>query len=244
MVKSVLTSVTRPYSSLESFSYDKIIAPAVVQMLEGALQDWSDVLASSKELLDLGCGGGQVLALLAKRYPSLQLSGVDLSYEQVARARKRLDAFSGRAEVKQGSALEIPYPDAHFDTVISIASIKHWPDPQRGLQECVRVLKPGGTLLVVEVDRACTLADAHKFISGWKIPRVFQPFALALFRTWVAGNSPDLLEASELANKLTIDGIKVVRVAGTPAWSISGARRVDAAKITGKPSGTTKRLQK
>lgn len=64
----------------------------------------------------------------------------------VARATKRVP----EADVKLGSAEEIPFPDDHFDVVINVSSFHHWSDRDAGLREALRVLRSGGRLHVVE----------------------------------------------------------------------------------------------
>lgn len=224
MEKFVLAEVTQPYSFIESLLYDRIIAPAVAVMMESMAREWADALSDASTVLDVGCGGGQILSYLAEQYSTPTFQGIDLSADQVKRANRRLQKFASRVRVQQGSALALPFADASFDVVYSIASIKHWSDRQQGLNECIRVLKPGGKLLIVEVDRACTLADTEKFISGWKIPRWMQPGGVALFRTWVAGHSPDLLEAQALSSQCSLSASTVERIPDTPALILQGTR--------------------
>jgi ubiquinone/menaquinone biosynthesis C-methylase UbiE len=64
----------------------------------------------------------------------------------VGRAAKRVP----NAEVRVGSAEEIPFPDGHFTVVINVSSFHHWVDRDAGLRETLRVLAPGGRLLIME----------------------------------------------------------------------------------------------
>jgi ubiquinone/menaquinone biosynthesis C-methylase UbiE len=56
---------------------------------------------------------------------------------------------SARVEVKEGGASAIPYPDASFDRVAAVNTLHFWPDPPGGLREALRVLRPGGRLIVI-----------------------------------------------------------------------------------------------
>lgn len=224
MKSFVLSEVTSPYSFAESFLYDQIIAPAVAAMMDKMAAEWKGTLKDAATVLDVGCGGGQILENLAGQYPQAKFNGVDLSTDQVKRATRRLQPFGERVAIQQGSALELPFADASFDVVYSIASIKHWTDQAKGLRECVRVLKPGGRLLILEVDRACTVRDTESFIQHWKIPRWLRVGGVALFRTWVAGNSLDMLEAQTLAQVLGLRECQVKRIAETPALVLEGMR--------------------
>ncbi len=224
-VTSVARDFTAPYAPLESWFYDRVIAPAVARQGRRLLDEIGSVLPDTGRLLDVGCGGGQVALLLAARRPALSITGLDLSPEQIARARRRAAGQGERIEFVVGSALELPFADASFDVVLSVASIKHWPDPARGLAECVRVLAPGGALLVIEADRGCRLADARRFVEGWGVPRALRPAALAAFRTWVAGQSLDLDEARGLLEPLALVDASAQRVEGMPALALRGRKR-------------------
>jgi ubiquinone/menaquinone biosynthesis C-methylase UbiE len=178
------------------------------------------------KVLDVGCGGGHLVLDLAERRPRARVTGLDLSEEQLARARERTDAagFSSRVTLVQGSALELPFDDDSFDVVTSVASIKHWPDQARGVRECVRVLAPGGRLFVFEADRGCRLSDARAFVARWRLPRPLRVPALAMFRTWVAGQAIDLDDARELLAVAAITDTTVRRVPETPALVFSGRK--------------------
>lgn len=218
----VLRQPTARYTSLESWSYDRIIAPAVTAMAVNMIGEMLPRVVQGGRLLDVGCGGGQVLLEIAARRPDLELAGVDLSPEQVARAAGRARAADRPIRMVRGSALELPFRDRSFDAVISLGSIKHWPDPRRGLAECVRVTRQGGVLAVGEVDRGCTFADSRRFVDQWKGPRFIRPLAHALFRTWVAGHSFDLDDARALMREVPLIRSDVRRIAGTPALLMLG----------------------
>jgi SAM-dependent methyltransferase len=219
----LFADITAPYTAIEAWTYDRFIAPAVAELLERNLGEVLDGLPRRAEVLDVGCGGGHALELLAARRPDLRLHGVDLSPGQVERARTRL---GDGATVIEGSALKLPYASNRFDLVFSDASIKHWPDPARGLRECVRVLRPGGRLVVTEADRGCRYEDAAAFVRRWRLPRVAFPLYLALFRTWVAGQAFDFAEFQAFAAALPLAERRVRRVDGTPGVVLEGIKRV------------------
>jgi ubiquinone/menaquinone biosynthesis C-methylase UbiE len=104
-------------------------------------------------VLDVGCGTG-TLAIAAKRRvgASGAVHGVDASPEMLARAAKKARKAGVDATFMQGAAQALPFPDAHFDTVLSTLMLHHL--PRKARQQCAvemrRVLKPEGRALVVD----------------------------------------------------------------------------------------------
>ncbi len=219
---SLLNDFTDPYSAAESWAYDYFVAPSVARLALRFHGELPTDVPHGGRVLDVGCGGGQNIRALLQLRPDLDVTGVDLSPQQIERAARRTRDLP-RIRLEVGSALELPFADGQFDAVISIASIKHWPDPRRGLEECVRVLRPGGRLEVVEADRGCRIEDARTFVDDWRFSRLLvRPVALAFFRTWVAGQAFDLDEARALVEGLPLEDVAVRRLEGAPALVIRG----------------------
>jgi ubiquinone/menaquinone biosynthesis C-methylase UbiE len=108
-------------------------------------------LAPEHRLLDIGFGGGVLMREALSRTPRGFVAGIEISEPmlKLARGRFRDELASGRAEVKEGSASAIPFPDATFDRVAAVNTLHFWPEPERGLREALRVLRPGGRLGLV-----------------------------------------------------------------------------------------------
>jgi ubiquinone/menaquinone biosynthesis C-methylase UbiE len=101
-------------------------------------------LTAEDRFLDIGCGPGAALEHAAAA--GAQVAGVDPSPSMVERASKRVP----EADVRIASAEDLPFPDAHFTIVVNVASFHHWADRDAGLREVLRVLAPGGRLLLME----------------------------------------------------------------------------------------------
>jgi SAM-dependent methyltransferase len=183
----------------------------------------SPLIPDRADVLEVGCGGGQLGRMMTARRHDLRWTGLDLSNEQIARAQRRA-ANDDRVSFMVGDALALPFPDASFDALVSVGSIKHWPDQARGLSECVRALRPDGRLIVVEADRGCRYEDAARFVESWPIPRLFRPGSLAFFRTAVAGRSLDLEDARSLLQALDLKEWEARRLPGTPTLIMLGRK--------------------
>jgi tocopherol O-methyltransferase len=105
--------------------------------------------ANPTDILDVGCGIGGSSLYLADKFKA-QVTGITLSPVQADRATERAKAagLSEQAHFKVANALEMPFADHSFDFVWSLESGEHMPDKAKFLQECYRVLKPGGRLML------------------------------------------------------------------------------------------------
>src|SRR5579872_3957194 len=114
-------------------------------------------LKKGENILDIGCGTG-TLAIAARQQvgPAGMVCGIDASPEMIARADKKAQKAGAQIAFKHSIVEAVPFPDAHFDVVLSTVMLHHL--PRKARQQCAaeirRVLKPGGRLLVVDFDGA------------------------------------------------------------------------------------------
>lgn len=101
-------------------------------------------------ILDVGCGGGKTVHTLAGVAKKGRVYGIDYSEKSVS-VSKRLNASlitAGRVEIRQGTVSNLPFPDNMFDLITAIETHYFWPDLSNDMMEVLRVLKPGGRLLI------------------------------------------------------------------------------------------------
>jgi ubiquinone/menaquinone biosynthesis C-methylase UbiE len=102
---------------------------------------------ASGEVLEVAVGTGRNFPF----YPQgVRLSGIDLSPAMLEIARKKADDLGLDADLREGNAQELPFPDASFDTVVCTLSLCNIPDDRRAIAEMKRVLRPGGRLLLLD----------------------------------------------------------------------------------------------
>ncbi len=219
---STLQDFTSGYSPVESFLFDRLCRRATASLHDFALDHIGAAVSPGMRLLDVGCGGGRFALRIAERFPDVTIVGLDLSPEQIARAKRRSRALADRVSFVQGTALDLPFDPGAFDLVYSVGSLKHWPEPERGLRECVRVLAPRGKLWVMEGDRGCRHSDVRDFISSWDIPSMWHPVAAAFYRVVVVAQSLDLDDARALLAAIPAFEGSLERAPGLPAWVLEG----------------------
>lgn len=109
-----------------------------VKLLDPQPEDW---------ILETGFGTGHLAERLARITMRGMVCGVDPSDLMVRTAQRRTAGL--RADLRLGTADQLPWPDAQFDKAAALHNFQFWPDPARGLSEVRRVLKPGGRFLMI-----------------------------------------------------------------------------------------------
>ncbi|MBW1650282.1 MAG: bifunctional demethylmenaquinone methyltransferase/2-methoxy-6-polyprenyl-1,4-benzoquinol methylase UbiE [Deltaproteobacteria bacterium] len=117
---------------------------------------WRKIMAASvggvKNLLDTACGTGDVAFEIAKRYKKIKIYGTDFSEEMLLIAQKKKDITDyTNLFFVAADALLLPFENNHFDVVTIAFGIRNIEDKKRVLTEFIRVLKPGGSVLILEL---------------------------------------------------------------------------------------------
>lgn len=110
-------------------------------------------IAPGERVLDVGCGPGR-LAILAGTVagPTGEVCGIDPSPEMIELARQNAARAAVGVRFEVGAIEALPYPDNHFDVVLSTLMLHHLPDElkRQGLAEVRRVLKPAGRFVAID----------------------------------------------------------------------------------------------
>lgn len=109
-------------------------------------------LCTGLNVLDVGCGTGDFLRLLAPIVAPGEAVGLDLSETMIAEARKRSAENIENLSFRVGSALDLPFQVGSFDRILATQVLLHIPDPWRALAEMKRVLAPSGVISISEID--------------------------------------------------------------------------------------------
>jgi SAM-dependent methyltransferase len=121
-------------------------------------------------ILEPGCGVGAQTVPLARRNPGARITSVEVSAASVAEARRRVTAAGlADVEVVQGDLFDLPYAPRSFDHVFVCFVLEHLAEPERALVALRELIRPGGTITVIEGDHGSTTfhpdsAAAHEVI--------------------------------------------------------------------------------
>ena len=158
-----------------------------MNLSHAALTDWGLEhvrIEPSFAILDVGCGGGRTIREMAARATAGRVFGVDYSTASVEASRdtNRDAVAAGRVEIQHGSVSRLPFADAMFDLVTAVETHYYWPDLPNDAREILRVLKPGGTLVVI--------AEAYMGRYGWLFQLAMLPMRAKLMsadehRAWL-----------------------------------------------------------
>jgi SAM-dependent methyltransferase len=134
-------------------------------------------LRPGERALDLGCGAGRHAFEMYRR--GADVVALDQDADELATVSEWFAAMrdegslppGAEADVKQGDALDLPFPDGEFDRVVAAEVLEHIPDDERAIAELVRVLRPGGTVGVTVPrwlpERICwALSDRYHEVEG------------------------------------------------------------------------------
>jgi malonyl-CoA O-methyltransferase len=124
--------------------------PATIDPADGRVQtaaDWMRQLPASARVADVGCGKGRFLKHLAAWFPGVELIGVDISKAMLAQLPPGVRAV-------EGSLLRIPLADGELDGALAVESLEHSLLPEQAVAELCRVVRPGGSVLLIDKHRA------------------------------------------------------------------------------------------
>jgi SAM-dependent methyltransferase len=171
-----------------------------------------------RRVLEIGLGYGTVAELLA--CAGADYHGLDIAEGPVAMARERLARVPGARpdQVRQGSALDLPFPDGSFERVVSIGCLHHTGDLWRAVAEARRVLRPGGELLLMLYNRRSArrvllwpLLDVrHRLVAGAPTPEAWLRHANDGRAAGDSAPHTDFVTAAELRGLL--HGMRDVRI--------------------------------
>ena len=184
---------------------------------EARAEEWLDTQFTSTALnslthpvLDLGCGTGDLLAVLARR--GVPAIGIDIAFRWLVQARRRPALTGGAQRLVCCNAEALPFPSGSFSVVSAMNMLEHCQQPRISIREVLRVVIDDGTVRLRTVNRYSVLPEPH--VNIWGVG--FFPRSLSdRYVRWRSGQRylhHRLLSAAELRRTLRDAGFTSVRV--------------------------------
>lgn len=130
------------------------------------LKQWD--IAPGENLLDVGCGSGQLVIPAAER--GVRATGIDIASNLIEDGRRRARAQGLEAIFEEGDAEQLPYRDSQFDVVTSLIGAMFAPRPRRVASELARVCRPGGRLFMANWTPTSMPGQMFRCVAGFVPP--------------------------------------------------------------------------
>jgi ubiquinone/menaquinone biosynthesis C-methylase UbiE len=160
-MQTIKTRMKATWMSGDYGTFAKYMEPGALEIL----RSWG--IQPGSTLLDVGCGAGQIAIPAARA--GVNVTGVDIATNSLEQARVRAKAEGLNVQFDEGDAEALPYPDASFDTVVSLVGAMFAPRPERVASELARVCRPDGRILMVNWTAAGFVGQMFKAV-GKHVP--------------------------------------------------------------------------
>jgi ubiquinone/menaquinone biosynthesis C-methylase UbiE len=155
------------------------------------------VVPAGGSVLEVAPGPGFLSIELAKR--GLQVRGVDISKTFVQIAKRNADADGVQACFELGNAAALPVEDGSVDFVVCRAAFKNFSEPVKALSEMRRVLRPGGTALLIDMRRDVNVGELKRYVDGLGVNLLNRWFMMVVFRGMLIKRAYRLQEIRNMA---------------------------------------------
>lgn len=129
-----------------------------------------------RRVLDVATGTADLAIQAARTLDPEAVVGVDLSEEMLRRGRRKVarKGLAGQITLREGDALDLPFEDGSFDAALVAFGVRNFEELEAGLREIGRVLRPGGTLVVLEFSwpRASVIRTLYTLYARYVLPLV------------------------------------------------------------------------
>ncbi len=202
LASSTWSDVDRTQHSSQIIDYlDLLRSQPPFQRMKERTFEWL-LETDPEQVLDVGCGTGADVIDLAKRLKgsdTAQVVGVDRSQDLVSEARSRADAadLPVPVEFQTADATSLDFPDATFDAVRTDRVLQHLDHPDQGLHEMIRVTRPGGRVVISDVDHGGLMVDCTR---PMLMQRIHHFVETALTHPWIGRRLPVMFQDAGLSD--------------------------------------------
>lgn len=155
-------------SGLTARWYDKNSRNHRIDELRTYAQEVPPHVANGSSVLEVAPGPGYLAIELAK-LGSYKIFGLDISKDFVDIARTNAERNGVEIDFRQGNAAEMPFSDFMFDFIICTAAFKNFKEPLKAVNEMYRVLKPGATALIIDLNRDVSNQQLENLVKDMRV---------------------------------------------------------------------------
>ena len=159
-------------------------------------------------VMDMGTGTGAIIPYLAEKLSDQgQIIGIDFSEKMIKTANDRIEKekITSKAKAMVADGTNLPFPDGHFDGIIATFAFTSFPEPEKAIMECARVLRPGGILSILDTGKPA--GKKHQL-----------RYRYLKFVMWRAGYTDISLDIPGLIKKAGLKVNKIERFSGSFAY--------------------------
>lgn len=132
------------------------------------LLHWDSIWSEGSTVLEAACGVGAQTAIISQKNPDVRFVSVDLSEKSLMTASQVIDSLNiTNVTFRHADVFDLPFENNAFDHVFVCFLLEHLSEPERALEELKRVLKPGGTITVIEGDHGSIYFHPDS-LAAWK----------------------------------------------------------------------------
>ena len=139
------------------------------------------VLPEGGDLLEVAPGPG-FLAIELARDARFRVTGLDISRTFVDLARKNAAEAGVAVDFRRGNASQMPFAENRFDLLVCRAAFKNFSEPEKAIAEMRRVLRPGGTGVIIDLRRDVPMTDIKRHVDRMQLSTLDQFFTAMTFR--------------------------------------------------------------
>jgi ubiquinone/menaquinone biosynthesis C-methylase UbiE len=146
--------------------YDETTRTFRMEAMRAEAREVSAHLQDGDSVLEVAAGPGYLSIELAKM-GKYEITGIDLSKDFVSIASANARKAGVKVNFLQGNASELPFRENTFHFIVCVLSFKNFKDPLKALKEMYRVLKPGGTALIMDLNRNAPKQAMKAFVKSF-----------------------------------------------------------------------------
>jgi ubiquinone/menaquinone biosynthesis C-methylase UbiE len=183
--------------------YDNNARKSRLTEMKEYAKEASKYLHDGCSVLEVAPGPGYLAIELAKLGICNNIVGLDISKDfiEIAQGNATEAGVIGVVEFRHGNVLDIPFPDNSFDFIICTAAFKNFKEPSKALSQMCRVLKVGGTALIIDMNKCISNQQIEDYLESTEVKGIGKLFMKLIFKYFLRNGAYTKDEISSLISK-------------------------------------------